>query len=300
MAVVGAPEDSFKTNWAVQLAIALAIGIPCYSYSCKKAIVLYLVMEGGEDYLLERFEEKIAAMGVNREVVLDRIYIKDFSLKPMDDSAIAEDLKIALCAMEPTPDVVILDPITYALNEDVRFSPQKAELCRNLIEIANLINGVTIPIIHCRKSTKNNDSMDDFLGSSIIADAAATRIKLFREGNLLTVYAKTRYAERPDSVNLNWKHPLLHVAPTALNPREEAKKVVVDLLKGNPSQESRLGDLITKGTEITKHNPKTVRAAIDNLAFEGKVKVYNLPKSAIKMVKLIPEAPIAQETLYAS
>ena len=33
IAVLGAPEDSFKSNSIIQLAICLALGIPCFSYS---------------------------------------------------------------------------------------------------------------------------------------------------------------------------------------------------------------------------------------------------------------------------
>ena len=56
IAALGAAEDSFKTNFTLQLAICLALGIPCYSYSCKKSQVAYLILEGGEDYIMERLE----------------------------------------------------------------------------------------------------------------------------------------------------------------------------------------------------------------------------------------------------
>ena len=287
MAVLGAPDDSFKTHWALQLAISLAAGIPCFSHSVKKSNVVYLFLEGGEGYILERLEEKVAAMGVKRDEVLGKIHIRDCSGMRLDDKKITEGLEATLITTEPMPDIVILDPITYALNEDVRFSPEKVKLCRNLLSIANSINGVTLPIIHCRKDTQDNDNMDDFLGTSIVAAAAATRIKLYRDGNLLNMYAKTRYAERPDKISLVWKHPLLEVAPEVLKPREEAKRRIIEVLKGNPSIAVQLGDLVSKVSELTEHNPKTVRAAIQNLEVEGNITTFRLPKSAIKIVKLV-------------
>lgn len=295
MAVLGAPDDSFKTHWALQLAISLAAGIPCFSHSVKRSNVVYLFLEGGEGYILERLEEKIAAMGVNREEVLGKIHIRDCTGMRLDDKNVVEGLEATLITTEPMPDVVIFDPITYALNEDVRFSPERVKLCRNLLRIADSINGVTLPIIHCRKDTQDNDNMDDFLGTSIVAAAAATRIKLYRQDNLLNMYAKTRYAERPDKIGLVWKHPLLEVAPEVLKPREEAKRCIIETLKGNANQEVKLGDLVSKLSASTNHNQKTVRAAVENLEVEGKVTTSRLPKSAIKVVELV-----AEDKIYAS
>ncbi|MFC1918157.1 AAA family ATPase [Chloroflexota bacterium] len=292
MAVLGAPEDSFKTHWALQLTICLAGGIPCYSHSLKKSVVVYMCLEGGEGYILERLEEKIAIMGVNRDEILSKIHISDCSGMRLDDRATAEGLEVAITTMKPPPEVVIFDPITYAMNEDVRFSPQKAKLCRNLLSIANSINGVTLPIIHCRKDTQNNDSMDDFLGSSIIAAAAATRIKLFRLGNRLNVYAKTRYAERPDEVSLVWKHPLLEVLPEVLKPRENAKRLVLKALRSAPTKETILGNLVDSVAAEANCNPKTVRSAVGNLEVEGEVTVSRLPKSAKKLVELVSKEKI--------
>jgi hypothetical protein len=295
LAVVGAPDDSYKTNWALQLAISLAAGIPCYTYSCKKGVVVYLILEGGEDYILERLEEKIAAMELNRDEVLGRIYTSDCSQLPLDDKDVAKDIEETLLAKDPKPDIVIFDPITYALNEDVRFSPKKAELCRNLIWIAEQINGVAMPIIHCRKGTQDNADMDDLLGTSIIADAAATRIKLYRQDGQVNLYAKTRYAERPDKVSLIWRHPLLVVSETTLAPREEAKRAIVQLLLSDPMKEYALGELTRIIAERTEHNEKTVRQALGNLELEGKLAIYRMPKSALKKVKLVDE-----EEIYAS
>ncbi len=295
LAVMGAPEDSFKTHWALQLAISLAAGIPCYSYSCKKGTVVYLILEGGEAYILERLEEKIAAMGLDRKEVMERIYTSDCSQLPLDDKYVAQEIERELLAKSPKPDVVIFDPITYALDEDVRFSPKKAKLCRNLLWIAEQINGVTLPIIHCRKDAKDNNNLDDFLGTSIVADAAATRIKLYRKDNMVNMYAKTRYAERPDKTSLVWKHPVLVPIQSTLRPREEAKRAIIQLLKNNRDKKYTIGELTGTIAKETDHNEKTVRHALGNLHLEGKITIAPLPKSAIKMVKLV-----AEDEVYAS
>jgi DNA-binding transcriptional regulator YhcF (GntR family) len=50
--------------------------------------------------------------------------------------------------------------------------------------------------------------------------------------------------------------------------------------------------LVHELAQTTQHNAKTVRAALDNLEIEGKVEVYRMPKSAIKMVKMKEEVKL--------
>ena len=173
---------------------------------------------------------------------------------------------------------------------------KKAKLCRNLIWIAGQINGVALPIVHCRKGTGDNDNMDDFLGTSIVADAAATRIKLYRKSeNEVNMYAKTRYAERPEKVSLRWKYPLLEVTPTVLKPREEAKKAILEFLQSNGQTDYKVTELTRIIAQEINHNEKTVRAALNNLELEGEITISRLPKSAIKVLKLA-----ADDKIYAS
>jgi len=290
IAALGAPEDSFKTNWAIQLAVCLALGIPCYSYSCKKAQVAYLVLEGGEDYILERLEEKIDAMGVNREDALQGIYTLDCPSIQLDDEGATNKLEETLLQLNPMPEVVILDPITYALIEDVRYSPDKTRLCRNAIRIAEKINGVVLLIVHTRKGAKDNSDMDDYLGSGQIARAAATRIKLYRTGdNSVNMYAKTRHAERPDKLALICRYPLLEVEPATLRPREESKAGILNALENARFnlKADVLGDLVRRVAGNTRHNEKTVRSAISDLEVEGKVEMLRVEGSAAKVVRLV-------------
>ncbi|MFC2068306.1 AAA family ATPase [Chloroflexota bacterium] len=285
---IGAPDDSFKTNWALQLSISLAAGDPCYTYSCKKSEVVYLILEGGTDYIHERLEEKIDVMGLDKNEVMSRIYTSDCSQLQLDNEEVVKQIEKTLLDKNPKPDIVIFDPITYALNEDVRFSPQKSKLCRNLLRIATQINGVVLIVIHCRKDTQDNNSMDDFLGASIIADAVATRIKLYRKGeSKLHMYTKTRYAERPEQVSLLWKYPLLKVIPEILKPREEAKKAILEFLQSDKKNDYKVSELMGIIAQKIGHNEKTVRVVLDNLHLEGKINISRLPKSAIKIVKLV-------------
>jgi len=291
IAVLGAPEDSFKTNWTIQLAISLAVGVPCYSYSCRESQVAYLVLEGGEDYILERIEEKIDAMGVNREEALRGIYTLNCSQLQLDDEDTIRELGDNLLNLNPKPDVVILDPITYALDEDVRYSPSKTRLIRNANRIVEeLDGGVVLLVVHTRKGARDNADMDDFLGSGQIARAAATRIKLYRsDDDRVSVYAKTRHAERPDKISLVWRHPLLELEQTTLRPREECKVAVRHALENAPYNLKAmvLGDLVMQVSRSTIHNPKTVRSAITNLVVEGKVEILRVEGSATKIVRLL-------------
>lgn len=291
IAALGASQDSFKTNWSTQLTICLAVGIPCYSYSCRKSQVAYLVLEGGEDYILERMEEKIQALGVNREEALRGIYTLNCSQLQLDDEDTMEHLRHDLCNLNPKPDVVIFDPITYALDEDVRYSPNKTRLIRNANKLVEeLGGGVVLLVVHTRKGAKDNADMDDFLGSGQIARAAATRIKLYRsDGDEVSMYAKTRHAERPDKISLVWKHPLLELEQTILRPREECKLALFHALENAPYgiKAMVLGDLVRQISTSTNHNTKTVRSAIANLEVEGKVEILRVPGSATKVVRLL-------------
>lgn len=291
IAALGAPDDSFKTNWTIQLAICLALGIPCFSYSCKKSQVAYLVLEGGEDYILERIEEKIEAMGVNREEALRGIYTLDAAALQLDNENTIKKLEETLLNLNPKPNVVIFDPITYAMDEDVRYSPDKTRLIRNANRIVKKLDGgIVLLIVHTRKGAKDNADMDDFLGSGQIARAAATRIKLYRgEGDRVSVYAKTRHAERPDKISLVWRHPLLIIEPTTLRPREQSKAAVVHALENAPYnlRAAVLGELVRQVAGSTSHNQKTVRSAITNLVVEGKVEILKVEGSAAKVVRLV-------------
>ena len=286
MAVLGAPDDSFKTNWAIQLAVSVAAGIPFLSYSCRKSRVVYVVLEGGQDYILERFEEKVDAMGVDKNEVMKNVYVMDCTGCQLDDENELKEVENAIDKVSPSPDLVILDPITYALNEDVRFSPKKTELSRKMLGNTELWDNVTLLVVHCRKDAQDNDSTDDFLGSGVLSRAAATRIKLFRfDETKVNMYSKTRHAERPDELQLQMHYPLLIVGGHDLSPRNESVRLVLESLKER-SGEIGLSELVEEIHKRKKYNGKTVRAAIDNLQLEGKVQVERLPKSAKKVVRL--------------
>jgi len=291
IAALGAPEDSHKTNWTIQLAICLAAGMPCYSYSCRKSQVAYLVLEGGEDYILERMEEKIQALGVNREEALRGIYTLNCSQLQLDDEDTINQLGDDLCNLDPKPAVVVFDPITYALDEDVRYSPNKTRLIRNANRIIEeLDGGIVLLVVHTRKGARDDANMDDFLGSGQPSRAAATRIKLYRDdGNRVSMYAKTRHAERPDKISLVWRHPLLELEQTTLQPRAECKVAVIHALEHAPHNIKAmvLGDLVMQVSTSTNHNAKTVRSAIANLEVEGKVEILRVTGSATKVVGLV-------------
>jgi len=283
---VGAPEDSFKTQWAIQLAISLALGKPCYGCSCKKCIVLYVVLEGGKDYILERIEDKIEAMDVDRDEVLSNLFVVDLtsrSLKKEDDVSKLKEEMLRIPA-----DVIFLDPISTFLAEDERFSPLRTIFTNNLIEVAQTLDAAIVLIAHCRKATHDNNNMDEIAGHSVLKNASATRIKLFRHKDntdLVSVYEKTRYAERPDKIILRWRPPLLEMSPEELKPRQEIEVAILKYLNENGEQPlTKFTTIIAKNTE---HNAKTVRAVISNLEMDGKITLEPVPKSSKKIVKKI-------------
>ena len=290
LVVLGAPENSFKTTLSIQLSICLAAGIPFFNFQCKSCIVVYLVLEGGKGYMLERIEEMVNAMGLDNNLVLSRIYIEEFSSSQLNDEAFVRNTGAALMKLDQKPDFIVFDPVTYALSEDVRYSPTMTMLAGNMIQLAKSINGVSMVILHCRKGATDDDNMDDLLGSSVLADAAATRIKLYRKGDDLHVFSKTRYAETPETINLCFRHPILTIAPEQLKPREESRRVVLKILEQCQDQKKHLAELVEEAKQKTSHNPKTIRAAIEDLETKGTLQLCKIPHSALKYAKLVPGA----------
>jgi len=283
---VGAPEDSFKTQWAVQLAISLTLGKPCYGYSCKKCIVLYAVLEGAKDYILERIEEKVEAMGVDRDEVLSNLFVVDLTNKSLSNKDDVLELKERM--LQTPADVIFLDPISALLAEDERFSSLRTIFATNLLEVAETIDGAIVLIAHCRKGTHNNNDMDEIAGHSVMKNLSATRIKFFRHKDRkdwLSIYQKTRYAERPEKIELRWKAPLLEMRLGVLKPREIIRKEILKYLAENGEQ--ILSEFTFKIAEKIKHNSKTVRIVLDNLEIEGEIRIDKVPHSAKKIVKRI-------------
>ena len=230
-------------------------------------------------------------MGVDREEALRGIYTMNCSQLQLDDQDTIRKLGDTLCNLSPKPNVVIFDPITYALDEDVRYSPDKTRLIRNANRIVQeLDDGVVLLVVHTRKGARDNADMDDSLGSGQIARAAATRIKLYRDdSDRVSMYAKTRHAERPDRISLVWRHPLLLIEPTVLRPREECKVAAIQALENAPYdlRAMVLGDLAIQVSRSARHNPKTVRSAVTDLVVEAKVEILRVPGSAAKVVRLV-------------
>ena len=90
---------------------------------------------------------------------------------------------------------------------------------------------------------------------------------------------------------------MLEVAPEVLQPRIDCQRKILKEMSSSACEPLKMAELVSKVAELTKHNQKTVRLALGTLAFEGKVQIYNLPKSAVKMV-ILTEAE--DEKIYAS
>jgi RecA-family ATPase len=284
LTVFGGEEDTFKSTMMCQLAVCVAGGIPWLGFSCEKGKVAYLVMEGTDDYIIERMVNIAATLGVPQDVVGDEIRVINFSQKPLDKKDETDKLHELLKIDKP--DVAICDPVTYMISKDIRYSPTVNSLSDNLQAIAKDLNLAIIVVMHTKKGTRDTESMDDIVGSSMLKDKAASRIKVFRLGdtqqNQLHFYAKTRLSERPDMLNLVFTDPAIEVVETQLRPRQQAKRDVLASL--NQSHPQVLGELVSS---IKSGNPKTVRAAINDLEVEKKLSVTRVPGSATKMVELL-------------
>ncbi len=279
----GGAEDSFKSFLMCQLSVCLASGSSWLGHSCRQCnTVVYLVMEGGDDYILERIESIACELGQNLPDVFARIRVVPYLYEPLDMDEAPENLYAAL--KEVNPDVVICDPVTYQMSQDVRYSPTMTRLGTNLLKIARDLNTAVVAVLHTKKNSQNSNDMDDFIGSSILKDMAASRIKVFRqEDKQMELYAKTRYAERPDTIKLVFKYPVFDVVEEVAKPRAKAMMGVTDYLE-RCGQEV-LGILVEMVKQAQTVNEKTVRAVISALEVEGLLKIEPMPGSARKLVK---------------
>lgn len=278
-------EDSFKTTIACQAAVCLAAGIPCLGFSCQQCnTVVYLVIEGTDDYILERMENMAHALGVPLDVISKRIRVSPYYLRPLGEPEVLNELIGTLADIRP--DVIICDPVTYSLTGDLRYSPVMQALGKNLAAVARRFNAAVVGVMHTRKGTQDNDNMDDIMGSSVLADIAACRIKVYRSGDTLNLYAHTRYGPRPDPVKLIYTNPLFVVSDEIRKPRDKARLGVIQELRDRSPRV--LGELVRQVTIGTNANEKTVRAAISDLEVELKVFVIRSPGSAVKQVHLRP------------
>ncbi len=288
LTVYGAIDDSYKSWLLCQLTVRLASGTDWLCFSTKKCdTIVYLVMEGNMEYLLERMENMAESFKLDWSEIQQRIRIREYLHENLDDEATARRLHRSL--ENVNPDVVICDPITYMIAKDTRYSPVMVEVGGNLLRVARELNCAVLAVMHCRKETRNNDSMADIIGSGQLKNMAATRIKLFRgtgsDEYKVWFYAHTRYAERPKALQLVHNGISLEVLETQLKPREAAREAVVEaLLKQNDQPVTTLSKIAAK---LASCDVKTTRGAITDLEVMGKVELRKKGKgSAAKLVHL--------------
>ncbi len=288
LTIYGAIDDSYKSWLLCQLAVCLASGTDWLCFSTQKCgTIVYLVMEGSMEYLLERMENITESFGLDWSEIQKRIRIVEYLQESLDNKETATKLYDSL--KKVNPDVVILDPITYMIAGDTRYSPVMVTVGNNLLQIARGLNCAVLAVMHCRKQTKNNDNMADIIGSGQLKNMAATRIKLFRgtgsDEYKVWFYAHTRYSERPKALELVHNGVSFNVLETQLKPREAAREAIIEiLLKRNDQPVTTLAQAAAK---MVGCDQKTARGAITDLEVKDIVELRKKGKgSAAKLAHL--------------
>lgn len=287
LTVYGALDDSYKSWLLCQLAVCLASGRDWLSFSTAKCdTIVYLVMEGSMEYLIERVENISVSFGLDWDEIQKHVRFKEYLYENLDDEENAAILQKSL--RKVNPDVVICDPITYMIAQDTRYSPVMVQVGNNLLRIARDLDCAVLAVMHCRKGTGNDDNMDDIVGSGQLKNMASTRIKLYRglaeNEHKVWFYAHTRYAERPHALELAHNGTSLEVLARQLKPRELAREAAIEeLRKQGGRQVTELAIAISKRAGVDQ---KTARGVITDLQVMGKVELEPLKGSASKLVYL--------------
>jgi len=273
-----ADEDSFKTQFATQLAVCLNAGIPFLDYETIPSNVVYYTMEGVEGDIVDRILEKGEALAVDTDDIgVCPCYDKQLD-RPGDYEKIKEMLR------DRGSDVVIFDPVTYVIAGDVRFSPTMLHVVSNGLNLATTFGIAIVFVIHTRKDSPKGD-MHGFLGSNILTAASATRIRIDRSQeipNQATLTFRTRYDERPLDRLIMWHTPLLQAVGELIPKRQQIKQAINEELSfGEVSGVTQFCELIAR--KVACDN-KSVRHVIADMIMQGQVRMGRVGGSATKTV----------------
>ena len=207
MTLLSAHGGAGKSTFALQLAIAVALGKPILNQNTTCAKVLFLSAEDEKNTMLVRAKNICAHYGYDISLLNDeRIRLIDATRSPClaaEQSKYGQKTliqtesyhKLHEMISEYKPDLIIIDNAsdTYDANENDRGKVRA--FARSLIALAELSNAALLLLSHIDKSSAKVKNSESYSGSTAWHNSARSRLHLATENDLLKLsHQKSNYS----------------------------------------------------------------------------------------------------------
>src|SRR5690606_24368921 len=215
MNLIASPKTG-KTWLAMQMAVAVAAGLPWLGCPTQQADVLYIDNELHPAALAARLPEVAAAMCPDPSVVADRIHVQSLRSTPAGLHALRPYFNAIPAGRYG---LVILDALYRALPADVSESDnaQVAALMADLCAHAARLDAGFVLIHHASKGQQVYRTVTDVgsgAGSLSRAVDSHAVLRHHDEEGVVVMEAVCRSFPPPDPLCLRWTHPLWVPDPT--------------------------------------------------------------------------------------
>lgn len=175
-----------KSWWALQVAVAVASGVPVLGRKTQAGRVIYLALEDGGRRLQARLRLQQSPTCLPIEY---RTWFE-----PLDSDKGMAALRKVIQYQKPR--LVIIDTLAAMKTgkTDENAAGPMADLMNNLRRMAQDLHCGILVILHHGKGT-SGDVGDDMRGSSAVAAAADVNLGLYRDGSTYTLKAEGRDIE---------------------------------------------------------------------------------------------------------
>lgn len=216
--ILSGEAKSFKSWDLIDLAIALALGVPWWGLKTNPGVVVYLNFELIEGFFDERVLTVAEAKGVS---LPDNLHIWHLRGYCYDLALLAKVLKVRLASLGQIA-AIIIDPIYKSLGDlDENSAGDMNQLMMLIENIALPFDAAVVFAHHFAKgNAANKDAKDRASGSGVLSRDPDALLALTRheESDCYTVSTDLRYLPRLPEFVVRWAFPLMS-ADESLDPR---------------------------------------------------------------------------------
>jgi len=165
MTYIAGKPSSFKTGFAMYLAICGATGNKVLNFETKPFKTLFIDEENGIISTKHRFKQMVEGMGLDADDIGDRVSFATISGFKLNDGWLLTPNYLENIIVEIKPDIVIIDNISRCFSgehDENRDAPLIHNYLKPLMEVYNVS---FIIIHHLRKVNNIVTSLDDIRGS---------------------------------------------------------------------------------------------------------------------------------------
>jgi len=165
--LLSGPSKAGKSFLQIEMAIAVAEGLPWLGWNCAQGTVIYVNFELDRASCLHRFKDVYEALGIEPKNLrnIDIWNLRGKSL-PMDQLA----PKLIRRARKENPIAIILDPIYKVITGDENSADQMARFCNQFDKVCTEVG---CSVIYCHHHSKgaqgSKKAMDRASGSGVFA-----------------------------------------------------------------------------------------------------------------------------------